>query len=50
MQRASRVPPLPIARGDGPWLEDFEGRRYFDATSSWWVNLFGHGDARLKTP
>jgi hypothetical protein len=48
MERATRVPPLPIARGDGPWLEDFEGRRYFDATSSWWVNLFGHGDARLK--
>ncbi|HEY2977492.1 MAG TPA: aminotransferase class III-fold pyridoxal phosphate-dependent enzyme, partial [Burkholderiaceae bacterium] len=48
MQRATQVPPLPIARGDGPWLEDFEGRRYFDATSSWWVNLFGHGDARLK--
>ena len=48
MQRASQVPPLPIARGDGPWLEDFEGRRYFDATSSWWVNLFGHGDVRLK--
>lgn len=48
MQRAARVPPLPIARGEGPWLEDFEGRRYFDATSSWWVNLFGHGDERLK--
>ena len=42
MQRAMKVPPLPIARGQGPWLEDYEGRRYFDATSSWWVNLFGH--------
>jgi len=48
MQRARDVPPLPIARGQGPWLEDFEGRRYFDATSSWWVNLFGHADARLN--
>ncbi|MFM0616091.1 adenosylmethionine--8-amino-7-oxononanoate transaminase [Paraburkholderia nemoris] len=48
MQRAEQVPPLPIARAEGPWLEDFEGRRYFDATSSWWVNLFGHGDTRLK--
>lgn len=48
MQRAAHVPPLPIARGEGPWLEDYEGRRYFDATSSWWVNLFGHGDERLK--
>ena len=48
MQRAAQVPPLPIARGDGPWLEDYEGRRYFDATSSWWVNLFGHADARIN--
>ena len=40
-RRATHVPPLPIACGDGPWLEDFEGRRYFDATSSWWVNLLG---------
>ena len=37
MQRAAVVPPLPIARGEGPWLIDFEGTRYFDATSSWWV-------------
>lgn len=48
MQRAAVVPPLPIARGQGPWLFDHEGARYFDATSSWWVNLFGHADARLN--
>lgn len=44
MQRAQVVPPLPIARAQGPWLIDQEGRRYFDANSSWWVNLFGHAD------
>ena len=48
MQRAAAVPPLPIARGEGPWLIDHDGARYFDATSSWWVNLFGHADARLN--
>ncbi|MBN8440783.1 MAG: adenosylmethionine--8-amino-7-oxononanoate transaminase [Thauera sp.] len=49
MQRArTAVPPLPIARAQGPWLEDFEGRRYFDANSSWWVNLFGHADERIN--
>jgi len=48
MARAALVPPLPIARGDGPWLHDYEGRRYFDANSSWWVNLFGHADAGLN--
>ncbi len=37
-------PPLAIARGEGPWLIDTDGRRYFDAISSWWVNLFGHAN------
>ncbi len=36
------LPLVPIARGDGAWLYDFDGRRYLDAVSSWWVNLFGH--------
>jgi len=40
--RLEAVPPLPIARGEGVWLVDHDGRRYLDATSSWWVNLFGH--------
>lgn len=48
MLRAAEVPPLPILRGSGPWLEDAEGHRFFDATSSWWVNLFGHADARIN--
>lgn len=47
MARLVDVPPLPIARGDGPWLFDTDGRRYFDANSSWWVNLFGHSDKPL---
>ncbi|MEF7615374.1 adenosylmethionine--8-amino-7-oxononanoate transaminase [Aquincola sp. MAHUQ-54] len=48
MQRAAAVPPLAVVRGQGPWLFDETGRRYFDATSSWWVNLFGHADARIN--
>ena len=47
MARLAQVPPLPIARGDVPWLFDTDGRRYFDANSSWWVNLFGHSDQAL---
>ncbi len=47
MARAAQVPPLAVARGDGPWLIDTAGRRYFDAISSWWVNLFGHNDPGL---
>jgi adenosylmethionine---8-amino-7-oxononanoate aminotransferase len=49
MKQASQsAPPLPIVRGAGPWLYDASGRRYFDAISSWWVNLFGHADARIN--
>ena len=42
-----------VARGKGAWLYDRDGRRYLDAISSWWVNLFGHANddinAALKT-
>lgn len=41
-------PPIPIRRGQGVWLEDFEGTRYLDAISSWWVNLFGHSHPALN--
>lgn len=42
------LPLLPVKRGEGVWLEDFEGRRYIDAISSWWVNLFGHANPRIS--
>jgi adenosylmethionine-8-amino-7-oxononanoate aminotransferase len=42
------LPLVPIRRGDGVWLEDFEGNRYLDAVSSWWVNLFGHANPRIN--
>ena len=48
MKAHERLPLVPIARGLGVWLYDFEGRRYFDAVSSWWVNLFGHGNPRIN--
>jgi adenosylmethionine---8-amino-7-oxononanoate aminotransferase len=38
------LPMVPIRRGAGAWLEDFNGQRYLDAISSWWVNLFGHAN------
>jgi adenosylmethionine-8-amino-7-oxononanoate aminotransferase len=41
------LPLLPIRRGEGVWLEDFDGNRYLDAISSWWVNLFGHANPRI---
>ncbi len=38
------LPMIPIKKGTGVWLEDFDGNRYLDAVSSWWVNLFGHAN------
>jgi len=48
MKELEATPPLAIARGDGPWLIDPDGRRYLDAISSWWVNLFGHCNPRIN--
>ena len=31
-----------ISRGEGAWLEAADGRRIFDAISSWWVVTHGH--------
>lgn len=42
------MPMIPIRRGKGVWLEDFDGRQYLDAISSWWVNLFGHSNEYIN--
>ncbi len=42
------LPMTPIKRGKGVWLEDFDGNRYIDAISSWWVNIFGHANPRIN--
>ena len=48
MKQLEAFPPLAIARGEGSWLIDTDGRRYLDAISSWWVNLFGHCNPRIN--
>jgi adenosylmethionine-8-amino-7-oxononanoate aminotransferase len=48
MQDHESLPLIPIARAEGVWLYDFEGRRYLDGISSWWVNLFGHANPRIN--
>jgi adenosylmethionine-8-amino-7-oxononanoate aminotransferase len=45
---AGELPLLPVARAEGVWLHDHEGRRYLDGISSWWVNLFGHGHPAIR--
>ncbi len=48
MKQHERLPLVPIARGEGVWLYDPEGRSYLDGISSWWVNLFGHCNPRIN--
>jgi adenosylmethionine-8-amino-7-oxononanoate aminotransferase len=48
MKDHETLPLVPIRRGEGVWLEDFNGKRYLDAISSWWVNLFGHANPRIN--
>ena len=48
MKDHETLPMIAIRRGRGAWLEDFDGNRYLDAVSSWWVNLFGHANSRIN--
>lgn len=48
MKDHETLPLIPIRRGEGVWLEDFDGNRYIDAISSWWVNIFGHANPRIN--
>jgi adenosylmethionine-8-amino-7-oxononanoate aminotransferase len=41
------IPMLPIARAEGAWLYDSDGKRYLDAVSSWWTNVLGHRHPRI---
>lgn len=48
MKQHETLPIVPVARAQGCWLYDCDGNRYLDAVSSWWVNLFGHGEPRIN--
>ncbi len=48
MKQHEIFPLVPIKKADGVWLYDADGKRYLDAVSSWWVNLFGHNNPRIK--
>ena len=48
MQHHETLPLVAVQRGSGPWLYDHDGKRYLDAISSWWVNLFGHANPRIN--
>jgi ornithine--oxo-acid transaminase len=39
--------PVVVSRGEGSWVEDVDGRRYFDALSAYSALNFGHRHPRL---
>lgn len=47
MKDYETLPMIPVSHGKGVWLTDFDGKRYLDAVSSWWVNLFGHANPTI---
>ncbi len=48
MKDFETLPLVAIKSAKGVWLEDFNGNKFIDAISSWWVNLFGHSNEYLN--
>ncbi|MGH8256469.1 MAG: adenosylmethionine--8-amino-7-oxononanoate transaminase [Steroidobacteraceae bacterium] len=48
MKDHEQLAPIPVRRATGCWLEDYDGKRYLDAISSWWVNLLGHAHPSIN--
>ena len=48
MKDHENIPLIPIRKGEGVWIEDYDGKRYIDAISSWWVNIFGHSNKYIN--
>jgi adenosylmethionine-8-amino-7-oxononanoate aminotransferase len=44
MKDHEKLPLIPIKKGKGSYIEDFDGNVYLDCISSWWVNIFGHSN------
>jgi adenosylmethionine-8-amino-7-oxononanoate aminotransferase len=48
MKDYESLPPISIVKATGPYLITREGKKIFDAISSWWCKSLGHGHPRLK--
>ncbi len=48
MKDHETLPLIPIDRGEGVYLYDFDNNSYIDAISSWWVNIFGHTNRHIS--
>jgi adenosylmethionine-8-amino-7-oxononanoate aminotransferase len=48
MSTLATEPPMLVDRAEGLFLFDAEGNRYYDAISSWWCVVHGHGHPRIR--
>jgi adenosylmethionine-8-amino-7-oxononanoate aminotransferase len=48
MKDHETLPLVPIKKGKGVYLYDFNNNAYIDAISSWWVNIFGHVNEHIS--
>lgn len=48
MSSHAAEPPLRVERAEGLFLFDADGNRYYDAISSWWCVVHGHGHPRIR--
>lgn len=48
MKDHERFPIIPLKKGYGSYIEDFDGNVYLDCISSWWVNIFGHANPYIN--
>ena len=46
-QHSLRSENLGVLKGEGSWLYLENGQKVFDAISSWWVNIHGHGNEKI---
>ncbi|MBL0687791.1 MAG: adenosylmethionine--8-amino-7-oxononanoate transaminase [Sulfurospirillum sp.] len=48
MKDYEKLPLIPIKKGKGVYLYDYNGNKYIDSISSWWVNIFGHSNKYIN--
>ena len=49
MKDHENIPLIPIKSGKGSYIYDYDGNKYLDCISSWWVNLFGHSNEYINS-
>ncbi len=49
MKDHEKLPLIPIKKGKKSYIYDFDGNKYLDCISSWWVNIFGHSNEYINS-